>query len=75
MIQNLVAAENNVTGVGIGILFITAVLMLRNIERALNNIWRNSEKGIAHHVFVDARRFDGEFNARLRQQPAPYLGA
>ena len=33
----------NLTGAGIGILAITAVLMLRNVERAFNNIWRNRE--------------------------------
>ena len=33
----------NLTGVGILILTITAVLMLRNVERAFNNIWRNRE--------------------------------
>ena len=31
----------NLTGVGIAILAATAVLMLRNVERAFNNIWRN----------------------------------
>jgi len=31
----------NLTGVGILILTVTAVLMLRNVERAFNNIWRN----------------------------------
>jgi membrane protein len=33
----------NLTGFGIGILFVTAVLMLKNVERAFNRIWRNSE--------------------------------
>ncbi len=33
----------NLTGFGIAILFITAVLMLRNVERAFNNIWRTRE--------------------------------
>lgn len=33
----------NLTGFGIAILFITAVLMLRNVERAFNNIWRARE--------------------------------
>lgn len=33
----------NLTGVGILILTVTAVLMLRNVERAFNNIWRNRE--------------------------------
>ncbi|EED34500.1 tRNA-processing ribonuclease BN [Luminiphilus syltensis NOR5-1B] len=42
----------NLTGVGIGILFVTAVLMLRNIERALNNIWRNSENRGAISSFL-----------------------
>ena len=32
----------NLTGVGIAILATTAVLMLRNVERAFNNIWRNN---------------------------------
>jgi len=31
----------NLTGVGILILTVTAILMLRNVERAFNNIWRN----------------------------------
>jgi membrane protein len=31
----------NLTGVGIAILATTAVLMLRNVELAFNNIWRN----------------------------------
>lgn len=31
----------NLTGVGVLILTVTAVLMLRNVERAFNNIWRN----------------------------------
>ena len=31
----------SLTGVGIAILAATAVLMLRNVERAFNNIWRN----------------------------------
>jgi membrane protein len=29
----------NLTGVGLGILAVTAILMLRNVERAFNNIW------------------------------------
>lgn len=33
----------NLTGPGIAFLLITAVLMLRNIEKALNQIWRASE--------------------------------
>jgi membrane protein len=33
----------NLTGFGIAILFVTAVLMLRNVERAFNNIWRTRE--------------------------------
>ena len=31
----------NLTGVGVLILTLTAILMLRNVERAFNNIWRN----------------------------------
>lgn len=30
----------NLTGFGVAILLVTAVLMLRNVERAFNNIWR-----------------------------------
>ena len=33
----------NLTGFGIGFLVITAVLMLRNIEKAFNQIWRTRE--------------------------------
>ena len=33
----------SLTGLGIAILAGTAVLMLRNVERAFNNIWRNRE--------------------------------
>ncbi|MBT4523280.1 MAG: YihY family inner membrane protein [Halieaceae bacterium] len=33
----------NLTGFGIGVLVITAILMLRNIERAFNMIWRARE--------------------------------
>ena len=33
----------NLTGIGIAILVTTAVLMLRNVESAFNNIWRNSK--------------------------------
>ena len=33
----------NLTGFGIGFLVITAVLMLRNIEKAFNHIWRTRE--------------------------------
>lgn len=33
----------NLTGLGIAILAVTAVLMLRNVERAMNNIWRTRE--------------------------------
>ena len=34
----------NLTGVGIGILAVTAVLMLRNVERAFNNIYHLTEQ-------------------------------
>jgi len=33
----------NLTGPGIGFLLVTAILMLRNIEHAFNNIWRARE--------------------------------
>lgn len=33
----------NLTGFGIAILAVTAVLMLKNVERAFNNIWRTRE--------------------------------
>jgi len=42
----------NLTGVGIGILAITAVLMLRNVERAFNNIWRTKENRGAVSSFL-----------------------
>lgn len=42
----------NLTGFGIAILTVTAVLMLRNVERAFNNIWRNSENRGAISSFL-----------------------
>ena len=42
----------NLTGAGIGILAITAVLMLRNVERAFNNIWCNKENRGAVSSFL-----------------------
>lgn len=40
---------SNLTGVGLAMLFVTAVLMLRNIEKAFNRIWHVTEarKGAA----------------------------
>ena len=40
------------TGVGIAILAATAVLMLRNVERAFNNIWRNRKNRGAVSSFL-----------------------
>lgn len=40
-LRNFSQQAKNLTGVGVLILTITAVLMLRNVERAFNNIWRN----------------------------------
>ena len=42
----------NLTGVGIAILAATAVLMLRNVERAFNNIWRNRKNRGAVSSFL-----------------------
>jgi membrane protein len=42
----------NLTGVGIGFLVITAVLMLRNIEKAFNQIWRTGENRSAVSSFM-----------------------
>ena len=42
----------SLTGVGIAILAGTAVLMLRNVERAFNNIWRNRENRGAVSSFL-----------------------
>ncbi len=42
----------NLTGVGIGFLVATAVLMLRNIEKAFNMIWRTRENRSAVSSFL-----------------------
>jgi membrane protein len=42
----------NLTGVGIGFLVATAVLMLRNIEKAFNKIWRTRENRGAVSSFL-----------------------
>ena len=42
----------NLTGFGIGFLVITAVLMLRNIEKAFNQIWRTRENRSAVSSFL-----------------------
>jgi len=42
----------NLTGFGIGFLVITAVLMLRNIEKAFNTIWRTRENRGALSSFL-----------------------
>ncbi len=43
----------NLTGVGIAILATTAVLMLRNVERAFNNIWRNRKnRGVVSSLLL-----------------------
>ena len=42
----------NLTGPGIGFLLITAILMLRNIEHAFNNIWRARENRSALSSFL-----------------------
>ncbi|MEK9806864.1 MAG: YihY family inner membrane protein [Halieaceae bacterium] len=42
----------NLTGVGLGILAVTAILMLRNIERAFNNIWHNRKNRGAVSSFL-----------------------
>lgn len=42
----------NLTGPGIGFLLVTAILMLRNIEHALNRIWRARENRSALSSFL-----------------------
>jgi membrane protein len=42
----------NLTGFGIGFLLVTAVLMLRNIEKALNQIWRTQGNRSAISSFL-----------------------
>ena len=42
----------NLTGFGIGFLVITAVLMLRNVEKAFNHIWRTRENRSAVSSFL-----------------------
>jgi membrane protein len=42
----------NLTGFGIAFLVITAILMLRNIEKALNQIWRTRENRSAVSSFL-----------------------
>ncbi len=43
----------NLTGVGIAILATTAVLMLRNVEQAFNNIWRNRKnRGVVSSLLL-----------------------
>jgi len=42
----------NLTGVGLGILAVTAILMLRNIERAFDNIWHNRKNRGAVSSFL-----------------------
>jgi membrane protein len=42
----------NLTGVGIGFLVITAVLMLRNIEKSFNQIWRTQKNRSAVSSFL-----------------------
>ncbi len=40
-LSTFIGQTRSLTIFGVGILLITAILMLRNIERALNDIWRN----------------------------------
>ena len=42
----------NLTGIGIGFLLVTAVLMLRNIESAFNQIWRTRKNRSAVSSFL-----------------------
>ena len=42
----------NLTGFGIGFLVVTAVLMLRNIEKSFNHIWRTRENRSAVSSFL-----------------------
>ena len=42
----------NLTGVGIGFLVVTAILMLRNIEKAFNAIWRTQKNRSAVSSFL-----------------------
>jgi membrane protein len=42
-LQSFSEQAKNLTGFGIAILTVTAILMLRNVERAFNNVWRNKE--------------------------------
>jgi membrane protein len=42
----------NLTGVGIGFLVMTAILMLRNIEKSFNGIWRTSKNRSAVSSFL-----------------------
>jgi membrane protein len=42
----------NLTGPGIGFLLVTSIIMLRNIEHALNNIWRSRENRSALSSFM-----------------------
>ncbi len=51
-LQSFSQQAKNLTGFGIAILAITAVLMLRNVERAFNNIWRNRENRGAVSSFL-----------------------
>ena len=51
-LQSFSQQAKNLTGFGIAVLAVTAVLMLRNVERAFNNIWRNRENRGAVSSFL-----------------------
>lgn len=50
-LTTFIAQARSLTLFGVAILLITAILMLRNVERALNDIWRNQANRKPLHSF------------------------
>ena len=51
-LSTFIAQARSLTLFGVAILLITAILMLRNVERALNDIWRNQTNRKPLHSFL-----------------------
>jgi membrane protein len=51
-LSTFIAQARSLTLFGVAILLITAILMLRNVERALNDIWRNQANRKPLHSFL-----------------------
>ena len=51
-LSTFIAQARSLTLFGVAILLITAILMLRNVEQALNDIWRNQANRKPLHSFL-----------------------